>query len=125
MNKPRWLMTGCLLATVAVLIAFTSVSGARERRQVSGYSPSSPVSVQQTPLEIESTSEELDQGSEHYLLVALEVGYIVGAMQSESYSLNQGVAVRAEGAPPLSSENYRVEGIVRYWRAIPAVLKGY
>jgi len=55
-------------------------------------------------------------------------GYWVRAlatMRSGSFSLNQGLAVEAEGAPSMVSESYRVGGIVMYWHSLPLVLKRY
>jgi hypothetical protein len=97
MNTRRWLITGCVLAMLAGLIVSTSV----------------PPTLAEMPV------------SEHYRLVASDLGDVLVKMESDSYELNEGVVVQAEVAAPMESGNYRVGGIVGYWAYLPLALKGY
>jgi hypothetical protein len=110
---------------LAVLMGFTLAAAASARLFPSGHGEGAASQVQEVSWETESVPQALEQGSEQYLLLASELGYVVGAMQSGSYSLNRDVAVQAEGAPPMVSENYRLEGIVRYWLGVPLVLRNF
>jgi hypothetical protein len=61
--------------------------------------------------------------SEQYRLVAAEVGNAPAAMQSESYVMNEDVALQAEVAPPMASEHYKSGGEVSRKVYLPLVLR--
>ena len=97
MNIRRWLIAGRALAVLTGLLVSTSV-------------PSSLADV---------------SVSEHYRLVASEVGNAPAAMQSESYMINDGIVLQAEVAPPMESENYKSGGEVSQKIYLPLVLRSW
>lgn len=84
MNARRCLIAGCTLALLVWLAATSSI-----------------------PPRLAGAS-----ASQQYQLVASQVGSPPVALQSDSYALNEGVALQAEVAPVMKSENYQVEGII-------------
>jgi len=125
MSKRHWAITACLLATVVVLGGPASGAAIAARVFSADRGQGTAPRVQELSWETEPPSEVLNQGSEQYLLAASELGYLAAGMESESYRLNQEVTVQAEGAVAMVSEHYRLEGIVRYWHAVPLVVRNY
>jgi hypothetical protein len=97
MSTKHWLIIGCALAVLVGLL-------------ISKSAPSSLADV---------------SVSEHYRLVAAEVGNAPAAMQSESYVMNEDVVLQAQVAPPMESENYKSGGEVPHKVYLPLVLRSW
>ena len=125
MNTRRWFLTAlCTLAILIGLIASASAPAtlaefaASERyRLVASEVEKVRATVVQPAYLVPS------QGSEYYHLVASGIGDIPIAMESGSYTVNEGIVVRAEVVPPMQSEHYKAGGEVPRRAYLPLVLR--
>ena len=115
MNIRYWLVAGCVLALLIGLVFSTSALPTLAK---------DPVSVRyRLDASMQLAPYPAKQGSGNYRLVVSQVGNVPSALASDSYAVNKGIAVQAEVAQPMESENYQVSGIVPYKIYLPLVLK--
>jgi hypothetical protein len=75
------------------------------------------------PAVVHSIRRGSSAASEHYRLAASGIGDVPVTMGSDSYAVNEGVAILAEVAPPMESEDYRGGGEVPRKVYLPLVLR--
>ena len=125
MNNRYSVATMGVVAMLAGLVIMGSALARGGRLPVFGDSQLAIMEAGGAVVGAGSASQAVYQSSEHYRLAGSELGDVLATMRSGSFSLNQGLAVEAEGAPSMVSESYRVGGIIRYWHSLPLVLKRY
>jgi hypothetical protein len=125
MTRVRWPWARYALAVMLIVVGASSAGALAGGLASTGTLGDWTGRAQGSAAELDAESGWVSQASEHYWLTASEVGYAMQSMRSDSYGLSEGLAEQAEAGPPMVSESYRMEGVVRYWHAVPLVASDF